>query len=60
MKNITIIDAFTQKKIEISFSEYYDLIIGLDCASQFYEEVGRHQRVQDFKKMSANLKTISD
>jgi hypothetical protein len=57
--SITITDDLSQKTITLSFSQYYDLIIGLDCASEEYEEAGQKSRSKDFKKLTKTLETIT-
>ena len=36
----TITDDYTRETVTISFAQYYDLIISLDCASDLYGEIG--------------------
>ena len=48
----TITDNGTRETIKITFEQYYDLIISLDCASDLYQEAGQKSKVKDFKKMT--------
>ena len=59
MKDFTIIDRHTNQKISISFSQYYDLIIGMKCASDTYGEENEKSRVKDFEKMITILKSLT-
>jgi len=54
----TITDDFTRETVTISFAQYYDLIISLDCASDLYGEIGDKSKVKDFKKMTKVLQTL--
>ena len=54
----TITDNTTRETVIVSFAQYYDLIIGLDCASDLYGEIGDKSKVKDFKKMTKILRTL--
>ena len=46
----TITDDFTRETVTISFAQYYDLIIGLDCASDLYGEIATSLRSKTSKR----------
>tara|TARA_B100002019_G_scaffold70266_1_gene60475 strand:- start:4205 stop:4381 length:177 start_codon:yes stop_codon:yes gene_type:complete len=53
----TITDNITRKKLKITFSEFYDLIIGCKCAVDMYDG---DSRSRDFKTLSKKLIKVSE
>lgn len=51
-KDITITDKLTNKKINLTFEQFYDLKIGLLCAADMYAEVNKKSRSKEFLKLA--------
>tara|TARA_B100000035_G_C21012180_1_gene560158 strand:- start:909 stop:1091 length:183 start_codon:yes stop_codon:yes gene_type:complete len=56
-KNITIKDKLTEKKLKLSFSEFYSLIIGCEIASEFYSE--NFEKNKFFQNLAKKLDNVS-
>lgn len=52
MNDFVITDNLTNQRIHLTFSEFYDLKIGLLCASEMYGEVNRKERQKQFEKLA--------
>jgi hypothetical protein len=54
-KPFTIHDAETNRTLKLSFSEFADLIIGAQCAEDFFSK----KRGKDFSVLIKKLKEVS-
>ena len=57
MNDILIKDCALDKSIKISFEEFYDLKIGLECAIDEYSSLDEDEskEVKDFKKLMTKI-----
>jgi hypothetical protein len=58
MNDILIKDCALDKSIKISFSEFYDLKIGLECAIDEYGSIDMSEKVKNFKKLMTKINKI--
>ena len=50
-------DKLTEKKLKLSFSEFYSLIIGCEIASEFYNE--NFEKNKFFQNLAKKLDNVS-
>ena len=55
MTDIIITDQLTNREINLKYSEFCDIQLGLHCAVNVYEEAGKISRVIDFKTLLNQL-----
>ncbi len=55
----TLTDNTTRETVTISWSQYCDLIVGMNSASDYYEMAGNESTSKNFKKLSNTLKTFA-
>lgn len=60
MNGFVITDTLTNKKIALTFEEFYDLKIGLSCAVDLYGEVNRKDRQKQFKRLEKVISNFCD
>ena len=56
MNQFIITDKLETRQVELTFEQYYDLILGLKCAAEVYTEADNLTRVDEFKSLSQLLK----
>ena len=56
MTDFIITDKLDNRQVELTFEQYYDLILGLKCASEVYTEADDLTRVDELKSLSQLLK----
>ena len=56
MLDYIITDQVTDRQVELTFEQYYDLILGLKCAAEVYTEADDLTRVDELKSLSQLLK----
>ena len=56
MTDFIITDKLDNRQVELTFEQYYDLILGLKCAAEVYTKADNLTRVDEFKSLSQLLK----
>ena len=56
MTDFIITDKLDDRQVELTFEQYYDLILGLKCAAEVYTEADNLTRVDELKSLSQLLK----
>ena len=57
--SFTITDNTTKQEVTISWSEYYNLVVGMKSASDYYKMAGNKSTSKDFKKLAKSLQTFA-
>ena len=56
MTDFIITDKLDNRQVELTFEQYYDLILGLKCAAEVYTKADNITRVDELKSLSQLLK----